>query len=188
MHKRFILLLGVFLGSYVSTAAQTPTPQVVRAQERVASIVTMDRRVPTPLRVPSFQLSESPVKSAVHFNYLFAGAYEQHDSLESLSPVHEVKTLFLTQSILPLVQIWGGRLRFDGFTSTLDMQNVELGPSAAGGLLDYRPPPTNLSRRPSSGRSPRRHYELSLWAGRTGRTPHPDMADPRSDCSRRSIA
>jgi hypothetical protein len=140
MHKRFILLLGVFLGSYVWTAAQTPTPQVVRGQERVAPIVTMVRTVPTPLGAPSFQLSESPVKSAVHFNYLFAGAYEQHDSLESLSPVHEVKTLFLTQSILPLVQIWGGRLRFDGFTSTLDMQNVELGPSAAGGLLDYRPP------------------------------------------------
>jgi hypothetical protein len=140
MHKRFLLLLSVFLGSYFSTAAQTPAPQMVRAQERVATIVTMARMVPAPLLVPSFQLSESPGKSTAYLHYVFAGDYERHDSLESLSPMREVKTLFLTQSILPLVQLWGGRLRFDGFTSTLDMQNVQLGPSAAGGLLDYRPP------------------------------------------------
>jgi hypothetical protein len=54
--------------------------------------------------------------------------------------MREVKTLFLTQSLLPLLDIWGGRLRLDGFTSSLNMQNVQLGPSAAGGLLDFRPP------------------------------------------------
>ena len=140
MHKRFIPLLGVFLGSYVPTAAQTPARQIIPAQEQISPIVTIVRTVPTPLLVPSFPLSESTGKSAVHFSYLLAGAYGRHDSLENLSPVREVKTLFLRQSILPLVQLWGGRLRFDGFTSTLDMQNVELGPSAAGGLLDYRPP------------------------------------------------
>jgi hypothetical protein len=54
--------------------------------------------------------------------------------------MREVKTLFLTQSMLPLVQFWGGRIRLDGFTSTLHTQNVQLGPSAAGGLLAFRPP------------------------------------------------
>jgi hypothetical protein len=91
----------------------------------------------------SFQLPEGAGKSPAHFGYLFAGAYERDQSLEglkSLSPMYEVKTLFLTQSTLPLVQFWGGRLRLSGFTSRLQMQNVQLGPSAAGGLLDFRPP------------------------------------------------
>ena len=112
MRKRFILLLGVFLGSRALTAAQTPAPDLVPAQELVASIVTA---APAPLLAVSFLLPEKPGKSTVHFSYLFAGAYEyeRDPSLEgfaNLSPMREVKTLFLTQSLLPLVQIWGGRL------------------------------------------------------------------------------
>jgi hypothetical protein len=143
MRKRFILLLGVVLGSYVPTVAQTPALQIVPAQERVAPIVTMVRTVPVPFLFPSFPLSESLGKSTAHFSYLFVGAYERDQGLEglkSLSPMREVETLFLTQSMLPLLQLWGGRLRLDGFTSTLHMQNVQLGPSAAGGLRDFRPP------------------------------------------------
>jgi hypothetical protein len=117
--------------------SQTPAPDLVPAQELVASIVTA---APAPLLAVSFLLPENPGKLAAHFSYLFAGAYERDQGLEglaSLSPMREVKTLCLTQSLL-LVQIWGGRLRLDGFTSTLHMQNVELGPSAAGGLQDSR--------------------------------------------------
>ena len=138
MHKRFILLLSVFLGCRVLTAAQTPAPELVPAQELVASIVTA---APTPLLAVSFLLPENPGKPAAHFSYQLAGGYERDQRLEglaSLSPMREVQTLFLTQSLLPLVQIWGGRLRLDGFISTLRMQNVELGPSAAGGLQDFR--------------------------------------------------
>ena len=137
MHKRFILLLGVFLGSHVLTAAQAPAPELVPAQERVAPIVTT---APAPLLTVSSLLPENPANSVAHFNYLFVPDYEPGQGLESLSPLREVKTLFLTQSLLPLVQLWGGRLRLDGFTSTLHTQNVQLGPSAAGGLLDFRPP------------------------------------------------
>jgi len=139
MHKRFIMLLAIFLGSYVPTRAQTPSTQIVLAQVRVAPIVTMVRTVPTPFLLTSFPLSEGPGKSAAHFSYLFVGAYERDQSLESLSQMREAKTVFLTQSSLPLVQLWGGRLRLDGFKSDIKMQNVQLGPSAAGGLLDYRP-------------------------------------------------
>ena len=143
MHKRFILLLAMFLGNYVPTTAQTPAPQIVPAQERIAPIMTMVVTVPAPLLAVSFQLPEGPGKSAAHSSYLFARAYDPGQGLEglkSLSPMREVNTLFLTQSLLPLVQLWGGRLRLDGFTSTLHMQNVQLGPSAAGGLQDFRPP------------------------------------------------
>jgi hypothetical protein len=139
MHKRFILLLGVFLGSHVLTAAQTPGPQIVAAQDRTAPFIAV---VPAPLLAASFLLPQNPGQTTAHFSYLFAGAYE-HDQglegLESLSPMLEVKTLFLTQSSLPLVQLWGGRLRLDGFTSTLHMRNVQLGPSVTSFLQDFRP-------------------------------------------------
>jgi hypothetical protein len=140
IRKRFMLLLGVVLGSYVPMAAQTPAPQIVQAQERIAPFMTTVHTVPAALLAPSFPLSESHGKSSANFGYLFAGAYERDQSLESLSPMYEVKTLFLTQSSLPLVQLWGGRVRISGFTSRLHMQNVRLGPSGAGGLLDFRPP------------------------------------------------
>jgi hypothetical protein len=144
MHKRFILLLGVFLGSHVPMAAQSPAPQSTQAQDRIAPISTIVPTLPAPLlAAPFLLLDENPAKSAAHFRYLFAAAYGRDHSLEgleSLSPIREVKTLFLTQSILPLVQLWGGRLRLDGFTSRFEMKNVQLGPSAAGGLLDFRPP------------------------------------------------
>jgi hypothetical protein len=52
--------------------------------------------------------------------------------------MEEVKTLTLTQSSLPLVQLWGGRLQLDAFQSTLHKQIVQLGP--LGGMESFRPP------------------------------------------------
>ena len=63
MHKRLILLLGVFLGSRVLTAAQMPAPELVPPQELVASIVTA---APAPLLAVSLLLPEYPGKSAAH--------------------------------------------------------------------------------------------------------------------------
>jgi hypothetical protein len=140
MPKRFLLVLGVFLGSYLSTAAQTPAAQIVPAQERISPIMTLVRAAPPSAHVPYFPPTESPAKSVAHFSYLLMGAYERDRSLASLSPIREVRTLFLTQSSLPLLRLWGGRLQVDGFMSRLHMQNVQLGPSGAGGLLDFRPP------------------------------------------------
>ena len=136
MHKRLILLLGALLGSYAPVTAQTPAPQTM-------AIV---RTLPALSLAPSFPLSKSPGKSAARSTYVFARAYrgdhglEGLDGVKSLSQIREVKTLFLTQSTLPLVQLWGGRLRLDGFTSRVHMQNVQLAPSGGGGLLNFRPP------------------------------------------------
>jgi hypothetical protein len=102
--------------------------------------------LPAPSPAPPFPLSEIPGKSAARSTYVFARAYRDEQGLEgleglkSLWQMREVKTLFLTQSTLPLVQLWGGRLRLDGFRSRVHMQNVQLGPSGGGGLLDFRPP------------------------------------------------
>jgi hypothetical protein len=153
MHKRFIPLLGLFLVSHVQAAAQTPGPQIVSAQDRTAPVLTVLPTAPAPLLAASFLLPEYRGKSVAHFGYLFAGTYEPDQGLQglvSLSPVREVKTLFLTQSLLPLVQFWGGRLRLDGFTSRLHMQNMQLGASAAGGLRDFRLPRQSYPGEPRS--------------------------------------
>ena len=140
MRDGFILLLTVFLGSLVA-AAQTPTPQTVPAQERVAPITSRLQTLPVPSPAArSFALSEEPGKSARHFSYLFVRAYERQQGLESLSPIHRLKTLFLTQSSVSLFQLWGGRLRLDGFTSRLHIQNVQLGAPAVGSPHDICSP------------------------------------------------
>jgi hypothetical protein len=144
MRKRFILLLGTLLGSYVPVTAQTPAQQIVSAQYRIVPTMAIVQTLPAPSPVPSFPLSEIPGKFAARSTYVLTRAYEDEQSLlealKSLSQMREVKTLFLTRSTLPLVQLWGGRLRLDGFTSRVHMQDVQLGPSGGGGLLDFRPP------------------------------------------------
>jgi hypothetical protein len=176
MHKRFILLLGMFLGTLVPTAAQTPAPQIVPTQDRIERIVTVVPAVRVPLPAAPFLLPDNSGKPAAHFSYLFARAYEGHpglDDLKSLSPMHEVKTLILTQSLLPLVQLWGGRLRLDGFTSRLHMQNMQLGPSA-GGPQDFHSPRQNY---PGGPRSVDLYgFSLSFHFGRDAQVGHPTHA------------
>jgi hypothetical protein len=155
MYKQFILLLGMFLCSYVPAAAQTVAPQIVTAPGRVTPNSAMVRTAQQPLFAVAGSLPrpENRGKPDAHFSYLPAGAYDRDhglDGLKNLLQVREVKTVFSTRSSLPLVHFWGGRLRFDGFTSTLDMQNVQLGPSAAGGLLDFRPRRQNYPNEPRS--------------------------------------
>ena len=168
MFKRFILLLGMFLGSHVPVAGQTPVPQIVLAQKHGAQIMTMPRTVSIPLLTSSFLLSQDPGQSPAHFSFLFAGAYKRDHSLEDLSPMDEVKTLTLTQSSLPLVQLWGGRLQVGAFQSTMHSQNVQLGPSGYGGMDGFRPTRQGYPGGPLSV-----HFSglsLSFHFGRNSRT------------------
>lgn len=178
MRDGFILLLTVFLSSLVAEA-QTLTPQTVPvhpAQERVAPIITRLQTVPVPSPARSFVLSEDPGQSAGHFNYLFVRPYERDQGLESLSAIHRVKTLFLMQSSLPLFQLWGGRLRLDGFTKRLHTQNVQLGPSAFGGLQNLCSPQGGYHGGPRSvrfyGLSLSFHFERHEEIGRPTQTWH----------------
>jgi hypothetical protein len=139
MYKRFIVLLGMFLGSHVPVAGQTPVRQIVLAQEHGAQIMTMPRTVSIPLMTSSFLLAQDPGKSPAHFSRLFVGACQRDPSLEHFSPMDEVKTLTLTQSSLPLFQLWGGRLQLGAFESTLHSQNVQFGPSGYGRMEGFRP-------------------------------------------------
>ena len=176
MYKRFIVLLGIFLGSHAPAAAQTPavqTPavQFVLAYAHVAPAIAMLRPVSAPLPAASFQVYQYPQKSPPYFDHVFAGVYERDESMERLPPTEEVKTLFFTRTSLPLVQFWSGRLRLDAVIGTLNMQNVQLGPSASGGLWDFRPPRQSY---PGGPRSLDLYgVSVSYYFGRAARTGSP---------------
>jgi hypothetical protein len=184
MYKRLILLLGMFLGSHVLVAGQTPAPQIVLAQEYGAQIMTMQRTVSTSLPVAHFLLSQNSGKFPAHFSLLFAGAYQREPGLEQFSPMDEVKTLTLTQSSLPLFQLWGGRLQLDAFQSTLRGQNMQLGPLGYMGYRGLSSDAPKLSRRATFGPFLRIQPELSLRPGLADKTPDPGMAayDPICWC------
>lgn len=173
VYKQFILPFGMFLCANVSTAAQTTALQIVPAQETITPISAVLRTVPAAVPAVRFPPSTNRGKSAFHFSYSLARPYARDhglQDLESLSSMREVKTLFSTQSSLPLVQLWGGRLRLDGFTSTLDMQNVQLGPSGGGSLQDFRLRRQNYPDEPRSvtldGVSLTFHFGRSARIGR----------------------
>jgi len=84
MHKRLILLLGVFLGSYAPVMAQTPAPQIISAQYRTASILAIVRTLPAPSLAPSFPRCWAPVLDVSQKHderEPFIGATQAPDSL-----------------------------------------------------------------------------------------------------------
>ena len=171
IHKPFILLLGVFLGSHGPAVAQTPASRIVLAQEHIAPITPMLSTVTSLLPAASFLLSQEPGKPNAHLSLLSARAYARDYSLEHLSPMDDVSTLILTQSSLPLVRLWGGRLQLDAFQSTLHLQNAQLGALGIGGMRGSRllaqSYPGGLRSVHLSGLS------LSFYFGRDARTGHP---------------
>ena len=170
VYKRFIVLLGMFLGGYPPVAGQTPVRQIVLAQEHGAQIMTMPRTVSIPVLIPSFLLAQDPGKSPAHFSRLFVGVYQRDPSLEDFSPMDEVKTMTLTQSSLPLGQLWGGRIRLDAFQSTQHSQNVQVGPLGYGGMEGFP-----LTRQSYPGGPLSVHFSglsLSFHFGRDSRTRH----------------
>jgi hypothetical protein len=173
MHKPFILLLAVFLSSHGPAVAQTPTPRFVLANEHenVAPSAPMLSKVTSLLPAASFLLSQDPGKPNAHLSLLSTGAYARDYSLEHLSPMDDVRTFILTQSNLPLVRLWGGRLQLDAFQSTLHVQNAQLGAFGMGGMRGSRflgeSYPGGLRSVHLSGIS------LSFYFSRDARTGHP---------------
>jgi hypothetical protein len=171
MHKRLIALLGISLCSLELAAGQTPAPRIVLAQEPLAPIMTILRTVPIPVPPTSFLLYQDSGKPPVHFNYLFAGPAEPDPGTELLPSVKKVKTLLYTQSSLPLVQLWGGRLQLEAFQSTLHLQSALLGTLAYGGMQGFRSP-----RQGYPGGPPSVHFSglsVTFYFGRNARTGRP---------------
>jgi hypothetical protein len=177
MYKRFIVLLGIFLGSDVPAVAQTPAPKIVLAQISVAPTmhtVTMLRTISTPLPAASLLLYQDPRKFPTHFSPIFAGTYVDDRSLEHLPPMEEVKTLFFKQSSLPLAQLWGGRLQLDAFQSTLRIESVQSVPLGYGDTQGVRPLRQSYPGGPRSVHLS--GFSLNFYFGRNARTRHTTQA------------
>lgn len=171
VYRRFSLLLGMFLGSYVPVVGQTLAPQIVLAQEHIAPVMTTLRTVSISLPAASFLRFQDPEKALAHFSPPFAGTYERYDGLQHLSQMVKVKSLMFTLSSLPLVQFWSGRFQLDAFQSTLHSQNLQLGPLGYGGIEGFRP-----SRQSYLGGPPSVHFtglSLNFHFGRDSRTSRP---------------
>jgi hypothetical protein len=171
IYKRFTVLLGIFLGSLVPASGQTTAPRMALSQEDVTPVTTMLRTLPTPFPSTPLLLYQGPGKSPAHLSNLFAGANKIDPGMEILPPVKEVKTFLYTQSSLPLVQFWSGRLQLDAFQSTLHIQNVLLGPLAYGNMPGFR----SLGHGYSGGLPSLRFSGLSLTFhfGRDAHRGHP---------------
>ena len=133
------LLIFLALLAVPATVLARPIPQdsgarLVLAREHVAPTVTV--HLPASLTLftaPSLQyhaVSNSP--SRVDLSY--SGTNEPLQNINSLVAMENVRTVFFTETRFPLLELYGGRLRFDAFQNTLHIQNVQPGPSAVRSL------------------------------------------------------
>jgi hypothetical protein len=144
---------------------QSGSAQIVLTQAHVAPAMTMQPTaslpfsmpLSTPLLAASFRSYEDAAKTPAPLIQVFAGANEHGQSMAQLLPTDEFRTVFFTQSSVPLAQAWSGRMQLGAFQSTLRVQNLQLFP---GG-------PRSIH---SSGIS------LSFHFGRDTQTGHPVQA------------
>ncbi len=99
--------------------------------------MTLVRAAPTQLPLATFPPAPPLAERPARFTALLAAAYNRDGSPESLSAVEVVKTPFVRQARVTVVQLWGGRLQLGGFASTSRMENVLLGYSASGDLAGF---------------------------------------------------
>jgi hypothetical protein len=137
MQKQLILVLGVLLGSYLPAGAQTRSTQLSLMQERPPPRILL-AATPSHLSLTSFLPVQPLAERPARFTVLLAAVLNRHRSLEHLSPVDVVKTAFVRQARVGVVQLWGGRLQLGGFASTHHMENVLLGLSGSADLLGFR--------------------------------------------------
>jgi hypothetical protein len=132
MQHQLILVVAVLLSSCLPGESQTLTTEVLLAQARPEPTMMLARASLTPFSAKVSPTSEFPRTTVAQLTDI--PAYQPDRSLESRLQIEVVKTLFVTESRLAVVQFWRGRLQLDGFDSTLHMQNVQLGRSGSGGL------------------------------------------------------
>ena len=133
MQHQLILVVGVLLSSCLPGEAQTLATQAFLAEARPEPTTMLVRALPTHFPPNVSLTSRLPRTPVAQFTVLVIPAYALDRSLESRTLVEVVRTLFVTESRLLVIQFWRGRLRLDGFDGTLHMQNVQLGASGSGG-------------------------------------------------------
>jgi hypothetical protein len=134
------LILGTFFAGGAPVAAQSSAPHGSLAQAAHSNLQA-PRWTASPWRDRVFPYSAFQFRSGLQLGRFPALAGRYRNNGVSLLPLpDQVTTLFASQSIIPVATFGKGRLSFAGFSATLHFGNVVLGPSGAGGLLDFRPP------------------------------------------------
>ena len=134
--KRLVLVLGLILGSHARAGAQSTEHRIAFVQSLPSSMLVLPPRHAVSL-ASSVLLIQQQGNFHDGYGFRIAGNYGDQNP-GSLSPFQETKTWFLTESRLPVAQIWGARMRVSLFKVTLKTGNIMLGPLAANEAL-HRP-------------------------------------------------
>ena len=132
MQKQLILVLGALLGSSLPAVGQTLAARLDLAQKGPSPGLTLLEASsmdfpPTTVRPLS---ALPPAEAAVRLPRALAVMEYLRPKLKLSSKVRVelVHTPFIRQGRVPLTQLWGGRLRLDGFAGETVMKNVLDGP------------------------------------------------------------
>jgi len=127
MQHQLILVVGVLLSSCLPAEAQTPfTTQVFLQQAHPEPTVAVLPAPPTQPLSTVFQSVQLSTRPVTHLSDFPIAAHNPDHSLDRLSPVESNKTIIVSQSLLPLVQFWSGRVQLGASKSTLRMQNFSV--------------------------------------------------------------
>jgi hypothetical protein len=84
--------------------------------------------------------TELPERPLPHSTFLLGAAYKPEPSLASRLPIDEFRTPLLTESSLPVADLWRG-LKLNVFESTFHSHSWQRGsPTSGVGFQDLRPP------------------------------------------------
>ena len=134
--KRLVLVLGLILSGHTRAGAQSTDHRIAFVQSPPSSMIVFPPRHAVP---PASSVLLIQQQGNFHDGYGFriTGIYRDQNP-GSLSPFQETKTSFVTESRLPVAQVWGARMRVSLFKVTLKTGNIMLGPLAANEAL-YHP-------------------------------------------------
>jgi hypothetical protein len=124
-----VLAVGLILGFHEPAGAQSNEDRIAFLQSPPSPIIASPPRHALPL-ASSVLLIQSQVDFHEGYGFRITTDYRPQNP-DSLSPFQETKTLFATESRVPVAQIWGARLQVNFFVVTLYTRNVMLGPLAS---------------------------------------------------------
>src|SRR5215470_16346544 len=124
-----VLAVGLILGFHEPAGAQSTEHRIAFLQPPPSPMMAHPPRHALPF-ASSVLLIQSQVDFHEGYGFRIGRDYRPQNP-DSLSPFQETKTLFATESRVPVGQIWGARLQVNFFVVTLYTRNVMLGPLAS---------------------------------------------------------
>jgi hypothetical protein len=130
MRNQLILVIGLTVCGCLPAEAQTIAKVIFLAQPRSGPMMLLSK--PPPPKSPPrkvFPAINPPPKSLLRFTRISTATYDPERNLEDRLAITLDRTPFVTESTIPVAELWGGRLQLEGFdtTRTRDPQFAPLG-------------------------------------------------------------